>query len=81
MYYVNENMIGNKISDNIDDVKFNIIKKTNISFIGEILFGFLKHGTLKIGMKINNQIILSIHNNMIDCNEISAPATISIRLK
>ncbi len=82
MNYVNDNMTGNIINNinHNNNLEFNIIKKTNIPFVGEILFGFLKNGSIEVGMKINNHVILSIHNNMIDCNKIYAPATISIRL-
>ena len=82
-YNVITNLYNNNLSSIIkehNNVEFNIIKKTYIQYVGEILFIFLKNGTIKKGMIINNRIILSIHNNMIDCNEINAPATISIRI-
>jgi GTPase len=76
-------MIGNNIIDN-DNVIFNIIKTYYINDLGYILSGYLKQGKLKVGMKLNNNInmyvVQSIHNNKIDCTDINAPATISIRI-
>ena len=85
--YVEHNMTSNKeCFDN--SIIFNVINKIYIPSIGTILFGFLKQGTIKVGNELllydeNNTKynILSIHNNMIDCNEAHGPSTISIRVK
>ncbi len=81
--YVNNNMIGN--NEYNDKVQFNIIKYHYNSSIGHIVYGFLKSGTIRSGMMLNNNInnninIISIHNNMIDCFEAIAPATVSLRI-
>jgi GTPase len=90
--YIDNNMRGNK-EYNDDFIIFNTIKKINIPSVGIILFGFLKQGSIKVGHDLilreareNNNLekkynILSIHNNMIDCNEARGPATISIKVK
>ncbi len=86
MNYVEQHISGNNISEtnNNYDIVFNIIKTNYIQSIGYILFGFLKHGTIINGMELlykNQKVkILSIHNNYIDCNESTAPATISLRI-
>jgi len=72
--------------ESIDNsIIFNVINKIYIPSVGTILFGFLKQGIIKVGNEINvneeKYNILSIHNNMIDCNEAYGPATISIRVK
>ncbi len=75
MDIVQNNMIGNKqYIDN--DIEFNIIYTNNYN---NIIYGFLRKGILKVGMKINNVIIISIHNNLVDCKESIGPATISIK--
>jgi GTPase len=83
--YIENNMSSNK--EYIDNsIVFNVINKINIPSVGTILFGFLKQGIIKVGNELiiqNSQTkynILSIHNNMIDCNEAYGPATISIRV-
>ncbi len=90
--YIDNNMSGNIEYDD-DSIIFNTIKKINIPSIGTILFGFLKQGSIKVGNDLilreapeNNNLqkkynILSIHNNMIDCNEAKGPATLSIKVK
>ncbi len=82
--YIENNMTGNK-EYNSNEIVFNIISKNNyISTNDIIFFGFLKQGFIKKNMQIvlNNikYNILSIHNNMIDCDEAFSPATISIRV-
>jgi hypothetical protein len=83
--YVEKNMIGNNNNDT-DEVIFNIIKFNLIQSIGYIISGFLKQGKIKKGMMlISNKYnlscqIISIHNNYIDCNDVMAPATISINV-
>jgi GTPase len=83
--YIDKNMIGNNINNN-DNVIFNIIKYNYIQSIGYIISGFLKQGIIKKNMILNwnkNKSIIkiiSIHNNYIDCSEVIAPATISIRI-
>ena len=83
--YIDKNMIGNNINNN-DNVIFNIIKYNYIQSIGYIISGFLKQGIIKKNMILNwskNKSIvkiISIHNNYIDCSEVIAPATISIRV-
>jgi GTPase len=83
--YVEKNMIGNNNNDT-DEVIFNIIKFNYIQSIGYIISGFLKSGKIKKGMMlISNKYnlscqIISIHNNYIDCNDVMAPATISINV-
>lgn len=83
MNYVENNMNGNMINNNTDII-FNIIKCNYIESIGYILFGYLKQGTIKTGMKLKykneNIQILSIHNNYIECNEATAPSTISLKI-
>jgi hypothetical protein len=76
MDIVQNNMIGNKqYIDN--EVEFNIIYTNNYN---NIIYGFLRKGIIKVGTKINNIHILSIHNNFIDCHECCGPATISLRV-
>ena len=83
--YVDKNMIGNNII-NSDDVIFNIIKTNYIPSIGYIISGFLKQGKINKGMILNSNKynlsvqIISIHNNYIDCSEVIAPSTISIKI-
>lgn len=83
--YIDKNMIGNNINNN-DNVIFNIIKYNYIQSIGYIISGFLKQGIIKKNMILNwnknksTVKIISIHNNYIDCSEVIAPATISIRV-
>ncbi len=87
LQYIEHNMTGNK--DYFDDsIIFNVINKIHIPSIGTILFGFLKQGTVKVGNELllhdkkqTKYNILSIHNNMVDCNEAHGPSTISIRVK
>ncbi len=81
--YIDNNMISNKESlDN--SIIFNIINKIYIPSIGTVFCGFLKQGIIKKGDSIilngNKYNILSIHNNMIDCNQAYGPSTISIRV-
>ena len=77
--YIDKNMIGN--NNNGDNVIFNIIKKYYIPSVGYIISGFLKQGKIKKGMILNSNIqIISIHNNYIDCSEVIAPATISLKI-
>jgi GTPase len=81
--YIENNMTSNKeYTDN--SIVFNIINKMYVPSIGIIIFGFLKKGHIKVGddviIKENKYNILSIHNNMIDCNDANGPATISIRV-
>ncbi len=81
--HVENKMSGNNIIDS-EDVIFNIIKHNNINNIGHIIFGYLKQGCIKKNMILKSKEmevqVLSIHNNYIDCTEIIAPATISIRV-
>jgi GTPase len=83
--YIDKNMTGNNINNN-DNVIFNIIKYNYIQSIGYIVSGFLKQGTIRKDMILNwskNKStikIISIHNNYIDCSEVIAPSTISIRV-
>ena len=83
--YVEKNMIGNNNNDT-GEVIFNIIKFNLIQSIGYIISGFLKQGKIKKGMiLISNKYnlscqIISIHNNYIDCNDVMAPATISMNV-
>ena len=78
-------MTGNNIN-NTNEVIFNIIKFNYIQSVGYIISGFLKSGQLKKEMiLISNKYnlscqIISIHNNQIDCDNIVAPATISINV-
>ena len=82
--YVEKNIMGN--NNNNDEVIFNIIKTNHIQSVGYIIFGFLKSGKIKKGtLLISNKYnltaqIISIHNNQIDCDNIIAPATISINV-
>jgi GTPase len=81
--YTENNMTSNK--ESIDNyIIFNIINNIYIPSIGTILFGFLKQGIIKVGDDIilneKKYNILSIHNNMIDCNKAQGPSTISIRV-
>jgi GTPase len=88
MNLVEHNLLGNDdlIQDN--NIHFNIIKYHYNNSIGHIVSGFLKKGIIKSGMdlylkndkNIYNINIISIHNNMKDCNEIIAPSTISLRI-
>jgi hypothetical protein len=84
MKHVETNMNGNNHLNDNNNVIFNIIKYNYINSIGHIIFGYLKQGTIQIGMNLeyrNQKVqILSIHNNYIDCTEAIAPATISIRI-
>ncbi len=83
--YVEKNMVGNIIADN-NEIIFNIIKTNYIQSVGYIISGFLKQGKLNKGMMLISKKynltcqIISIHNNQIDCNYISGPATISINV-
>jgi hypothetical protein len=87
--YILNNMNGNNnnnynyYNDN-NYYHINIIKQNYIVSLGLVFFCFLKYGTIHKNKEIilNNikYNILSIHNNMIDCNEITGPATISIRV-
>ncbi len=82
--HVETNMVGNNNNDG--DIIFNIIKTNYIQSVGYIISGFLKQGKLSKGiMLISNKYnlicqIISIHNNQIDCNDVIAPATISINV-
>ncbi len=84
LIYIEKNMSGN--NNNTDDVIFNIIKTNYIQSVGYIVSGFLKSGKIKKGMiLISNKYnlscqIISIHNNQVDCNDVIAPATISINV-
>ncbi len=85
--YIENNMTSNKEYIEYNNTNFwniNIINKIYIPAIGIILFCYLKCGTIKVGTNIilndTKYNILSIHNNMIDCNEAHGPATISIRV-
>ncbi len=85
LYFVEKNMTGNNTTDT-DEVIFNTIKFKYIQSVGYIISGFLKQGKIKKGMiLISNKYnlscqIISIHNNQIDCDTISAPSTISIKV-
>ncbi len=82
------NMIEDNISGNIvineKDYLFNTIKNHYIPSLGHIILGFLKYGTIKKGMILdldnNNITVISIHNNMVDCDMIKGPACISLRV-
>ncbi len=82
--YVEKNMVGNNYNDG--EPIFNIIRTNYIESVGYIISGFLKQGKLSKGMMLmSNKYnlicqIISIHNNQIDCNNIIAPATISINV-
>ncbi len=83
MDIIDNNMKGNDIYyDN--KVKFNCINIKYRKNYGSIIYGFLECGKIYNGMKLYNNdceyIIDSIHNNMVDCNNISGPATISIKI-
>jgi hypothetical protein len=85
---IEDNITGNKINENnlSYSVLFNIIKYHHIFSLGHIISGFLKYGTIKKGMKLyledNTHItIISIHNNMIDCDSIKGPVCISLRFE
>ena len=85
--FIDNNMKGNMIHyDNI--VKFYCLKIKYRKNYGSIIYGFLECGKIFNGMKLytdskttdNIYTIESIHNNMVDCNNITGPATISIKV-
>lgn len=86
---IEDNITGNNINNNInyplDSVLFNVIKYHYIPSIGHIISGFLKYGTIKKSMKLylddNYITVISIHNNMIDCDNITGPVCISLRIE
>ena len=73
--YMKGNIIANK-----SNIQFNIIETHNIPSIGTVLYGFLKDGYIEKGGIINNIVILSIHYDMKDIDNVMAPAIISIRV-
>jgi GTPase len=83
--YIEKNMTGNN-TINSDDVIFNIIKTNYIQSVGYIVSGFLKQGKITKGMTLESNKynltvqIISIHNNYIDCSEVIAPSTVSIKI-
>ena len=73
--YMKGNIIANK-----SNIIFNVIETHNIPSIGTVLYGFLKDGYIEKGGIINNIVILSIHYDMKDIDNVMAPAIISIRV-
>ncbi len=83
MNTIENNMRGNIVYDD-NKVKFYCLKIKYKRNIGSIIYGFLERGKLSIGMKLKCgdfiYTIESIHNNMVDCNNINGPATVSIKI-